>query len=152
MIKEIESTTGHYKKLVNILGEKHLKSNVESPFDFIRIATDGVDAAVIRNFRVHFNLSRDLMATMLNVSSPTIYRWTKSNKKLERNLSVKLFEIADLFLYGSEVFGDDKNFFKWLNLPNTALGGMEPFELVEIPGGMAKIRDVLGRIEHGIYS
>jgi putative toxin-antitoxin system antitoxin component (TIGR02293 family) len=152
MIKEIESTTEHYKKLIDILGKKHLKSKVESPFDFIQIATDGVNADVLKNFRVHFNLSRDLMANMLNVSAPTIYRWTRSNKILERNLSVKLFEITDLFLYGSEVFGNDKNFFKWLNLPNTALGGMEPIELIEIPGGVSKVRDVIGRIEHGVYS
>jgi putative toxin-antitoxin system antitoxin component (TIGR02293 family) len=152
MIKEIESTTEHYKKLIDILGKKHLKSKVESPFDFIQIATDGVNADVLKNFSVHFNLSRDLMANMLNVSAPTIYRWTRSNKILERNLSVKLFEITDLFLYGSEVFGNDKNFFKWLNLPNTALGGMEPIELIEIPGGVSKVRDVIGRIEHGVYS
>lgn len=152
MIKEIETTTEHYKKLIEILGKKHLKSKVESPFDFIQIASEGVSADVIQNFRDHFNLPRELMATMLNISAPTLYRWTRSNKNLERNFSVKLFEITDLFLYGSEVFGNDKNFFKWLNLPNTALGGMEPIDLIEIPGGVSKVKDVIGRIEHGVYS
>ncbi len=89
---------------------------------------------------------------MLNVSAPTIYRWIKGNKDLDRNSTVKLFEIADLFLFGSEVFGNNDNFFKWLNLPNTALGGMEPAELVEIHGGVSKVRDIIGRIENGIYS
>jgi putative toxin-antitoxin system antitoxin component (TIGR02293 family) len=89
---------------------------------------------------------------MLNISEPTIYRWIKANKQLERNISVKLFEIADLFLYGTEVFGSREDFFKWLNLPNTALGRMEPRELIEIPGGVSKVKDLLGRIEHGVYS
>ena len=88
---------------------------------------------------------------MLNISEPTLYRWIRANINLERNFSVKLFEITDLFLYGSEVFGSKDNFFKWLNLPNTALGGMEPQELVDIPEGVSKIKDVLGRIEHGVY-
>lgn len=111
-----------------------------------------MNANIIKNFRIYFNLSRESTAHMLNISEPTLYRWIKSNKSLDRNFSVKLFEIADLFLYGSKVFGSKDNFFKWLNLPNTALGGMEPQELVEIPGGVPKIKDVIGRIEHGVYS
>jgi putative toxin-antitoxin system antitoxin component (TIGR02293 family) len=65
---------------------------------------------------------------------------------------VKLFEITDLFLYGTDVFGSQENFFKWLQLPNAALGGMEPQELIEIPDGISKVRDILGRIEYGVYS
>ena len=151
MIKELESTTEHYKKFIKILGRQYLKAKVESPYDFIHIAKRGVNANVIKNFRIYFNLPRESTAQMLNISEPTLYRWIKANKNLDRNFSVKLFEITDLFLYGSEVFGSKENFFKWLNLPNTALGGMEPQELVEIPGGVSKIKDVLGRIEHGVY-
>ncbi len=148
----METTTAHYKKLVNVLGKKYVNSIVENPYDFIHLANKGIDAAVIKNFKSYFNLSRDSIAHMLNVSEPTLYRWTKANKSLDRNFSVKLFEIADLFLYGIEVFGDKENFFKWLKLPNTALGSLEPYELIEIPGGVAKVKDILGRIEHGVYS
>jgi putative toxin-antitoxin system antitoxin component (TIGR02293 family) len=89
---------------------------------------------------------------MLSVSEPTLYRWTKANKILARNYSIQLFEIVDMFIYGSEVFDSNENFFKWLNLPNTALGGFEPQDLIEIPGGISKVKDILGRIEHGVYS
>lgn len=152
MLEEKEITTEHYKKLVEVLGKRYISNKVESPFDFIHIANEGIKAAVIKNFRIYFNLTRNLTAHMLNVSEPTLYRWTKANKNLERNFSVKLFEIADLFLYGIEVFGEKDIFFKWLNLPNTALGGLEPQELIEIPGGVSKVKDILGRIEYGVYS
>jgi len=152
MIAEAQTTTEHYKKLIEILGEDNVQAKIESPFDFIHIASRGINAGIINNFRTYFNISRDAAAHMLNISEPTLYRWIKANKNLERNYSVKLFEIADLFLYGSEVFGSKDNFFKWLSLPNTALGAMEPQELIEIPGGLSKIKDILGRIEHGVYS
>ncbi|NOX48485.1 MAG: DUF2384 domain-containing protein [Chlorobi bacterium] len=152
MIGQAELTTRHYKKLVEILGTMYIKSNVESPFDFIRIAGTGINANVINNFRYYFKLPLNSTASMLNVSEPTIYRWTKSNKSLDRNFSVKLFEVADIFLYGTEIFGNNEDFLKWFNLPNIALGGMEPKELIEIPGGVSKIKDVLGRIEYGIFS
>lgn len=152
MIPAIPSTTEHYRNLTNLLGKEFVKDKVESSFDFLHIARKGVNANVIRNFREGFNLTLEDTARMLNTSEPTLYRWTRLNKKLDSNFTIKLFEITDLFLYGTEVFGNQENFFKWLNLPNMALGGIEPQELIEIPEGISKIRDILGRIEHGVYS
>lgn len=150
--KNIKTAYDHYEEVVNILGEELIQQEIESPFDYITIATKGLNAHIIRNFSTHFKISRDIMADLLNISEPTIYRWVRSNKKLDRNLSIQLFELTDLFLYGSEVFENKDVFFKWLDLPNTALGGMEPKKLLEIPGGIFKVRDVLGRIEYGVYS
>lgn len=150
MIAE-EKIKKHYKKLTNILG-KQRSNKIESPFDFIIVANEGISASAIKNFSHYFNLSKSDTAQMLNISEPTLYRWTKSNKSLDRNFSVSLIEIADLFLYGEEVFNHKENFFKWLNLPNSALGGMQPQELIEIPGGVSKVKDLLGRIEYGVYS
>lgn len=152
MITTKETTTEHYKSLINILGRKYIRFKIESPYDFINIASKGISAQVILNFRNHFNIPRDSAAEMLNVSSPTIYRWIRQNKKLDRNFTVQLLELADMFLYGTEVFQDQETFFKWMKLPNTALGGLEPQELIEFPGGIDKVRALLGRIEYGVYS
>lgn len=147
-----KTTTRHFERLQGILGKEYIRTKIESPFDFITIASEGVDANIILNFRNHFNIPRAYAAELLNVSEPTIYRWIRTNKKLERNYAVQLFELADVFLFGSEVFESKINFFKWLELPNTALGGLEPKALLEIPGGIAKVKELLGRIEHGVYS
>lgn len=152
MITRKISDVDHFNALKDILGRKYIKSNIESAFDFISIASKGVDAHIINNFKAHFNFPRDYVAELLNISSPTIYRWIKENKKLERNYSVQLFELTSLFLYGSDVFQSQDNFFKWLSLPNVALGGLEPKEFLDIPNGLSKVRDLLGRIEYGVYS
>lgn len=152
MIPATKTTTERYRNLTKLLGKEYVKGKVESSFDFLHIATQGVNANVIKNFRDGFNLSLETTARMLNTSEPTIYRWTRDNRNLDRNFTIKLFEVADLFLYGSEVFGSQENFFKWLNLPNVALGGMEPQTLIEIPEGISKVKDILGRIEYGVYS
>ncbi len=150
--ENIRSTTERFDKLTQILGKKFIRRPIESPFDFITIANKGINAHIINNFRLHFEIPRDFTADLLNVSEPTIYRWIKNNRKLDRNYSVQLFELTDLFLYGAEVFESKENFFKWLELPNTALGGLKPKELLEIPSGISKVKDLLGRIEHGVYS
>lgn len=152
MIPIKNTTTDHYDLLVDVLGRNNINSKVETPFDFITIATKGISASVIVNFRKYFNLTRDNMAEMLNISAPTIYRWVKQDKTLERNYSIQLFELGDLFLYGTSIFQNQADFFKWLQLPNTALGGMEPIELLELPSGVSKVRNLLGRIDYGVYS
>ena len=148
----MRTTTEHYIKLAEILGKEFFLTDVESPFDFVQLATKGISAKIIKNFRSYFNISRNVAADMLNISEPTLYRWIKADKILDKNYSVQLFELTDLFLYGIEVFKNQDNFFKWLKLPNTALGGLEPQILLELPGGVSKVRDILGRIEHGVYS
>lgn len=148
----MEKTIDRYNKLFDVLGRENLKDRIDSPFDFITIAIKGLNSDAIVHFNDYFNLSKNYTANILNLSEPTLYRLLKSKNDLKRNNSVQLLEIADLFLYGIEVFDSNENFFKWLQLPNTSLGGIKPEELLEIPGGISKVRDVLGRIEHGIYS
>ena len=152
MITTGETSTEHYKKLSKVLGVRNVKYKIESPYDFIHIATKGINTEVIKKFKEYFKISMEDTANMLNISSPTLYRWIRSNKSLDRNHSILLLELTDLFLYGMEVFDGKDNFNKWLNLPNTALGGMEPQDLLEVPGGIAKVKDTIGRIEHGVYS
>ena len=40
----------------------------------------------------------------------------------------------------------------WMQRPNRALGGMAPAEVAAERNGVAEVRRVLGRIEHGIIS
>lgn len=149
---ETYRTTSHYNRLAEILSREARKWQIDSPFDFISIATEGVDARIIENFLEYFDISKLETSKFLNISEPTIYRWTKSKRILDRNFSIQLFELTDLFLFGEEVFESQEKFFLWLELPNSALGGFEPKEILGIPGGISKVRDLLGRIDHGVYS
>ena len=141
-----------YKKLKDVLGHSLVNEQIESNYDFITQADKGVTATAINNFKSYFDITREETAAILNVSSPTLYRWISSNKNLSRNTSIQLLELTDLFLLGSEIFNSKEDFIKWLKLPNQSIGGMEPMHLLEFPGGFSKVRDLLGRIEHGVFS
>ena len=110
MIASQATSTEHYKKLVNILGKTNVKSKIETPFDFITIAKKGVKAEIIKNFKYYFDLTQEDVAHLLNISEPTLYRWIKSNKPLDKNFSILLFELTDLFLFGISVFESRKTF------------------------------------------
>ncbi len=148
--KDITSKT--LLEIERVFGKGYLNKRIESSYDFIDIANQGLKARAINRFREYFNLSLEDTADMLCVSEPSIYRWTKADKTLDKNTSIKLLEISDFFLSGISLFGSSDNFFKWIRLPNTAIGGREPQELLEIPEGISKLRGLLGRIAHGVYS
>lgn len=139
-----------YTDITDILGENLVNEPINSSYDYIHLADTGISAKVIRNFATHFNLSLSEISRMLNVSEPTIYRWSKAGRPLDKYVAIKLLEIAELFLNGIGVFDSQENFFKWLSLANTSLGGMEPRELLQYPDGISKVRDALGRLEYGI--
>lgn len=145
-------TQNRYDRLLHILGEDRFKGQVSNSMDFILMADQGISTAIISNFQNHYEIPRTFLSRILHVSEPTLYRWLKAKKTLDRYHAVLVLELAELFLYGESVFESQKNFLSWLDLPNMALGGMTPSALLEIPGGIAKVKDLIGRIEFGIFS
>jgi putative toxin-antitoxin system antitoxin component (TIGR02293 family) len=50
------------------------------------------------------------------------------------------------------VFGEKERFEKWLERPNRAFGDARPLELLNTLSGIAEVKTVIGRFEHGVYS
>ena len=48
--------------------------------------------------------------------------------------------------------GDEASTNRWLRTPAKALGGHTPNEVLEVEGGVEAVRDLIGRIEHGIVT
>lgn len=52
----------------------------------------------------------------------------------------------------TETLGTADKATRWLHTPNRALGGRTPAEEAATPAGVEHVRQVLGRIAHGIFS
>lgn len=59
---------------------------------------------------------------------------------------------AKVYRYGIEVFGKESKFNSWLSIPNVALGGQIPEDLMKTEEGLEEVNNILVRIEHGIIS
>lgn len=51
-----------------------------------------------------------------------------------------------------EVFGSATKARTWFSRPNRALRGARPAELLATADGCREVRDVLGRLAHGVFS
>ncbi len=89
---------------------------------------------------------------LLHLSERTFQRYKKENKTFESIYTEKILEIILLFRRGKEVFGSSDAFYGWLNTPNLALADSKPFSIIDNTFGIQLVTDILGRIEHGIYS
>jgi putative toxin-antitoxin system antitoxin component (TIGR02293 family) len=51
-----------------------------------------------------------------------------------------------------EVMETEDNARRWVNSPQVGLGGAIPLDFAETEVGAREVEDLLGRIEHGVYS
>jgi putative toxin-antitoxin system antitoxin component (TIGR02293 family) len=59
---------------------------------------------------------------------------------------------ATLLAKAVKVFGSSKDAKKWLNSAQFGLGGAIPLEHAKTQAGALEVENLLGRIEHGVYS
>jgi putative toxin-antitoxin system antitoxin component (TIGR02293 family) len=60
--------------------------------------------------------------------------------------------IVPVIAHAVAVFGDEHKASHWLATPLSILEGLTPTEVLQTPGGVARIETILTRIEHNIPS
>lgn len=87
----------------------------------------------------------------LPVSKRTIEK-IKDEELISAPVSDRVLQIASLFQYGAEVLGSKEAFQAWLKTELLALAHKRPYDYMDNGSGLSIIQDLLGRIEHGVYS
>jgi putative toxin-antitoxin system antitoxin component (TIGR02293 family) len=91
-------------------------------------------------------------AAILQLSERTLQRYRESGKPFQPIQSERIVELAMLYNYGLQVFGEQPKLDAWLDAKNLALGGRTPKELLDTKFGISMIRDALVRIEYGVLA
>ena len=144
--------TKDYKFLNEVFGKKSFRHKVSNYLDFFDVAEKGLKRKLIWNFMDYFNISPDTMAELLNTSPKTVYSWKKSTSNFNKEDAIQLLALSELFQYGIKVFEDKANFFEWLDESNKSIGGLRPISILFAPYGIERVKDMLGRIEYGIFA
>jgi putative toxin-antitoxin system antitoxin component (TIGR02293 family) len=117
----------------------------------MELVEDGISKLSLEALKKQMGFDYDQLAQVLNVARATLIN-KKSSEKFNTDLSDKIMNLADIITYGFEVFEDHARFKAWLLSPVRALGGKRPFDLLHTSFGRDEVRDLLGRIDHGVYS
>jgi putative toxin-antitoxin system antitoxin component (TIGR02293 family) len=117
----------------------------------MELVREGVSKRDLEHLKEKAELDYDNLARALSVTRATLINKQK-DQKFGSVVSEKIVSLADIYSYGYEVFEDEDKFNRWMFRPNQALGGTAPYELVDNQFGREEVRNLIGRIDYGVYS
>lgn len=146
------SPSGNYRHNTPIIVEKTDKPEWQmTAVEKMDMVRDGVSKNDLESLKRKTNLDYDKLSTLLSTTRATLIN-KKGAAHFSTALSERIVSIADLYSYGFEVFEDEIKFNEWVFRPNQALGGKLPFELLDNQFGREEVKNVIGRIDYGVYS
>lgn len=117
----------------------------------MQIVRDGITKSYLSKLKEETSLDYDALAQALSVTRSTLIN-KKNDQRFNDHVSERIIAVAELYSFGYQVFEDKDNFNKWMFAPNQALSGAKPFELMDNQFGREEIRNLIGRIAHGVFS
>jgi putative toxin-antitoxin system antitoxin component (TIGR02293 family) len=91
------------------------------------------------------------MAGLLRLNPRTLQR-RLGEGVLDLSESERLWELARLFNRAKEVLESQAGAVHWFKNPIQALGWATPLSYARTAVGLRELENILGRIEHGVYS
>jgi putative toxin-antitoxin system antitoxin component (TIGR02293 family) len=122
-----------------------------TPSKLIEVLRAGLPVRELDDLQASLAVPMDKLVPMLGISKATLHR-RKAGGRLGQAESDRVVRFARLMGKAVEVMESEKNARQWLSAPQFGLGGAVPLEYAETEVGAREVEDLLGRIEHGVYS
>jgi putative toxin-antitoxin system antitoxin component (TIGR02293 family) len=91
------------------------------------------------------------LAGVTRIAVRTLTR-RKAMGRFHPDESERIYRISSLFDHAEQVMGSAESARQWLKSPQRALGGRTPLAFSDTEPGAREVDDLLGRIEHGVFS
>lgn len=138
-------------QILQVLGDGPQTGPARSTEDLKQWIREGFPFASLESVMKQFGLKREEISWALGLPSRTLAR-RKQERRLSPSESDRLFRVVRIAVQASEVLGGKEQAARWLRAPNRALSGQMPLELLDTDLGSRQVEEVLGRIEHGVFS
>ena len=119
--------------------------------ELIEALSNGLPAPLARELAKSLGLTLDDMAGLLRVNPRTFQR-RLDDGVLSLGESERLWELSKLFHRAVHVLESEAAVLHWFKNPIRALGGATPLAYARTAVGLRELENILGRIEHGVYS
>ena len=112
----------------------------------------GLPYDALKRFEKPSRLSLETITKVIQIPSRMLAR-RSARGSLTPHESERLLRLALVFEKAVDLFEGDKEATRqWLDAPNTALAGESPLSLVETEIGAREVEDLIGRLEHGVFT
>ena len=111
----------------------------------------GLRFSALEAIQRRYQITQAQIQYLIDISERTFAR-RKVERVLTKSESDRLYRVARVAAMTEDVLGSAQAAERWLKEPIPALGGVTPLSLLDTDEGAQKVTDILGRIEHGVYS
>lgn len=112
----------------------------------------GFSFATLQALELNSGLALSLLASIIGIPERTLAR-RKTAGRLAPDESERLLRISNLFEKCVELFeGDVTAAVNWLTTPKKALNQEPPLMYARTEFGAREVEDLIGRLEHGVFS
>jgi putative toxin-antitoxin system antitoxin component (TIGR02293 family) len=112
----------------------------------------GFPIAVLDAFQKSTGLPLDVIAPLIRLPARTLSR-RRAAGKLRPEESERLFRLSMIVDKAIALFeGDTTAAIQWLQTPQPALAERQPLDFARTEVGAREVEDLIGRLEHGVFS
>lgn len=133
------------------LGIEELILQQNNQFGYVNLVQEGLKSKSINAFIKQTELTQKQVSKLIHLSERTLQRNT-AEKKLDSSTSERLVSLSRVYFLGTQVFGDQQKFNRWIKRSNRGLNNTPPLELMETNMGLELVKEELNRIESGVFS
>ena len=123
-----------------------------TPVELARVVENGLEFGTLERVRRVTGWPMERLATAVGISPRTLSRRRKTSR-LKSWESDRLVSISRLLALTLELFeGDRERALTWFVQPVRALGDVSPLEMAATETGTREVENLIGRLEHGVFS
>ncbi len=113
---------------------------------------EGLSYSAFQRLQRNIDLPNSKLAELVQISTRTLNR-RKSSGRFRPDESDRLVRLSRIYGKALELFeGDEIAARVWLGRKQLGLGGAVPFELLKSEVGAREVENLIGRLEHGVFS
>lgn len=118
----------------------------------IRAIENGLSFGTLERLLRTTGLPMERLATSIGIKPRTLTR-RKKTSKLTASESDRLVSVSRLLSLALELFeGDSERAVQWFTSPNRALGDVSPLAMAATETGAREVENLIGRLEHGVFT
>jgi putative toxin-antitoxin system antitoxin component (TIGR02293 family) len=112
----------------------------------------GFKPMVYRNIvdKARLSQSEFHQATLIPIS--TIKRRLKNEERFSTQESDVMYRLALLIKLATDLFGNESRALDWIREPVYGLNGKRPIDMIATTVDFDAVKELIGRVEHGVFS
>ena len=131
--------------LMNLTGSVDRNAKQINVIDEIK---KGFNKASYTRMKTALAISNEELCKIIDIPVRTV----SSRKHFKKDESEKIFRLGTAFQKATEIFEDITEAREWFLTPAKALGNTTPLEHCDTDIGAREVYNLLGQIEHGVFS